>query len=187
MKRVIRMKARVAAGALLVALATLCMAATESRVSRASILAVERSINDKFRSSVTDPYDLLGTARGTYLEGYGTLFTIELDLVNASPLAFGPFKATMSPEEISATRDRKLKKVPVLKDTLRNLMANAGTTLEGLPGDEHIAMEAILWNYTWENSRGLPYRVFMTAEKQKLLAARAAHADLASVIEEQER
>ena len=55
-----------------IAAATLCFAATESRVSRAAILAVEAGINQTFNARSTDPYDLLGTARGTYIEGYGT-------------------------------------------------------------------------------------------------------------------
>jgi len=50
-----------------------------------------------------------------------------------------------------------------------------------------VAMEAILWTYSWENSRGMPKRVFMSAEKQKLLDAQASHANLASIIDEQER
>jgi hypothetical protein len=56
-----------------------------------------------------------------------------------------------------------------------------------MPGNEHIAMEAILWRYSWEDSKGLPQRVLMTAEKSKLLEAVSSHADLASVIEEREQ
>ena len=48
-------------------------------------------------------------------------------------------------------------------------------------------MEAILWRYTWEDSHGIPERVFMTAEKSKLLEAAAKHTDLAAVITEQEQ
>lgn len=165
---------------------TLCFAATESRVSRAAITAVESGINEKFRANSADPYDLLGTARGTYLEGYGVLFTIELQLVVVLPP--NPFKPTLSPADLTSIRDRKAKKLPLMKETMRSILVNAASTLEGLPPNEHIAMEAILWNYSWENYRG-PRRVFMTAEKQKLLDMRGhpEQAQLASVIEEQER
>jgi hypothetical protein len=175
---------------LLVFLVSICFAATESRVSRAAILAVESSLNDKFDTRTTDPYDVLGQARGTYMEGYGALFTIELDLVNAGSLTLTPFKQKISPEEIASLHDRKVKKLAVLKESMRALMINASATLEGLPPTEHVAMEAILFNYSWENARGLPHRVFMTAEKQKLLDAKAGHAtqpELTGVIEEQER
>jgi hypothetical protein len=175
---------------LTVAAATLCFAATESRVSRATILSVENSINEKLAARSSDPYDVLGSARGTYLEGYGAVFTFEVDLVNAGPINLSPFKPTISPEEIAITRERKMKKLAVLTETMRSLMTTASGTLEGLPPNERVAMEAILFNYKWEDSRSIPHRVFMSAEKQKLLDAKAAHAgqpELAAIIEEQER
>ena len=170
---------------LLIATATLCFAAAEPRVPRASLVAMEDAINTRFRANVADPYDLLGTARGTYLDGYGVVFTLELQLVNVMPP--NPFKQAISDEEKAQIRDRKLAKLPQLKDTMRGLMAMASTTLPGLPANERVAMEAILWTYSWENSRGMPKRVFMSAEKQKLFDAQASHANLASIIEEQER
>jgi hypothetical protein len=168
------------------AAAALCFAAVEPRVSRATLTAVEGTINQTFAPRGPDSYDVLGTARGTYLAGYGALFTIELDLANAGPLDMSPFRPAMSPAEIAAIRERKLKKVPVLKETMRNILVNASGTMEGLPPNERIAMEAILFNFRWEDSKGLPRRVFMSAEKQKLLDAKAAHAgpaELAAVME----
>lgn len=168
----------------------ICFAATESRVSRATILAVERSINEKVAAYSPDPYYALGDARGTYLEGYGVLFTNELNLINNASLTPTPFNPTIPKEAIVAVHDRKVKKLVEWKDSMRLLMMNASATLEGLPPNEHVAMETILYSFSWENSRGMPHRVFMTAEKQKLLDAKAAHAspqELASIIEEQER
>jgi hypothetical protein len=175
---------------ILAAAVTLCFAATESRVSRANIVAFERTIQEKLSASSADPYDLLGDARGTYLEGYGVLFTTELDLINAGVLNATPFKPVVSPQEIAMTRERKLKKLEVLKDSMRGLMIDASGLLDGLAPTEHITMETILFNYKWENTQGIPHRVFMTAEKQKLQEAKAAHAgqaELAKIIEEQDR
>lgn len=169
------------------AFAALCYGAFESPVSRASITAVENSINDKFRGNSPDPYLLLGNARGTYLEGYGVVFTVELSLVTVTPP--NPFRPAITPEEIASIQDRKTKKLPIMKEAMRSLMMNASSTLEGLPNSERIAIEAILFNYSWENNRG-PRRIFMTAGKQKLLDAKAHHsspAEIASLIDEQER
>jgi hypothetical protein len=168
----------------------LCFAAAESRVSRAGILAAERMIDEKINAYSTDPYRPLGDARGTYLEGYGALFTNELDLISTNPLNVSPFKLTVPKEEVASVRERKLKKLAQLKDAMRTMLVNASGILEGLPPSERVAMEAILFNYSWEETRGLPHRVFMSAEKQKLLDAKAAHAgqtELAAIIEEQER
>jgi hypothetical protein len=170
---------------LLIAAATLCFAAAEPRVPRASLVTMEDAINTRFRANIPDPYDLLGTARGTYLEGYGVVFTLELELVTVTPP--NPFKQTISDEEKAQIRDRKLVKLPQMKETMRGLMAMAGTTLPSLPANERVAMEAVLWTYSWENSRGMPKRVFMSAQKQKLLDAQASHTNLATIIEEQER
>lgn len=170
---------------LLAALATLCFAATESPVSPKSIQAVEGSLNDAFRANTPDPYNLLGTARGTYIPNYGTLFTVEMQLLYVSPP--NPFRTVISPQEIESVHERKLKKLPVLREALQNQMLSACKTMDGLPLSEHVAIEAILFSFSFENSKGLPQRIFMTAEKGQLLDAQASHADLATVIQEQDR
>jgi hypothetical protein len=170
---------------LLIVVATLCFAGTEARVPRKAIAALENSLNDKFRTVTADPYDLLGTARGTYLEGYGALFTVELQLVYLSqPM---PFRAAYTPAELATMRERKVKKVPVLKEAMRNFLATATSSLDAMPMNERVTMESILWHYKWEDSKGIPERIFMSAEKQKLLQAQAGHVDLSTVIEEREQ
>jgi hypothetical protein len=172
--------------------ATLCFAATESRVSRVSILAVEGNVDQSLRATSADTYDLLGQTRGTYLEGYGTLFTFEVDLVSTGGfMTVGPFARPLAPDQLAKLRDRKLKKLPELKDTMRSLIENAASTLDVLPPSERIAMEAILLNNPGEkNGKEIPHRIFMSAEKQKLLDAKTNHAtpaDLAAIVEEQDR
>jgi len=174
---------------LLIGVATLCFAATEPIVSINSLKTVEASINDRIRSNVTDPYDLLGPARGTYLEGYGAVFTVEMNLLLLSPLNVSPFKPALSEQEVATVHDRKAHKVEQLKSTMIDLMAGASKSLPGLPPEEKIVMEAFFFNYRWENARGLPRRVVLTAQKQKLLDAAARHAtpaELAALIEEEE-
>lgn len=174
---------------LLAALATICFAATtEPRVPRAALNQVEAGINDRFRSATADPWDLLGAARGSYLPGYGALFTVELELVFVTPLS--PFKQTVTKEEVEAVHQRKLKKLPQLRDTMRAALVSASNTLTTLPGEERVAMEAFLWNYKFEDTTGLPRRVMMSAPKQKLAEAVARHAsneELAALIDEQEQ
>jgi hypothetical protein len=174
---------------LLIAIASLCFGASESRLSLASLKAVEASINDRVRSNINDPYDLLGPARGTYLEGYGAVFTVEMDLVAASPLNLSPFKQSISEKEIADLHDRKARKVPGLKESMRDLMAKACKTLPALPSEENIVMEAFFFNYNWEQSRGLPHRIMLTARKQKLMDALNRHLtgpEFAALFEEEE-
>lgn len=176
---------RVAVAALLAATTSLALAAIGAKVDRRALANVEAAINDKFRTSIQDPWDLLGTARGTYLDGYGAVFSVELQLVFVSPPM--PFHPAYTPAEITAIRDRKVKKLPELRAAMQSLLVSSAPALEGLPANEKIAVDAMLWHYSWENSQGLPQHVFMSAEKGKLQQAQAAHSDLALVIEEREQ
>jgi hypothetical protein len=169
---------------LLAAVAAVCFAGTESGISDKAMTSMESSINDAFRTGTPDPYELLGTARGAYLPNYGAIFTVELQLVYTPTIS--PFRPAYTPAEVAALHDRKLKKLPVLKEAMRNLLVNAGTTLDSLPPGEQVAIEAILWHYNWEDGKNIPKRVLMFAQKDKLMQAQAAHASLASVIQEQE-
>ena len=179
------MRALLIAPASSVLAAMLAFAALEP----ASLGTVEAAINDRFRSNLSDPYDLLGRARGSYLPGYGAIFTVEMNLVSLSPLAFTPFSQTMSKQEVTALHDRKVKKLAVLRDVMHDLMLNAGGTLTAVPAGEHITMEAFLFNYRWENATGLPHKLVMTADRQKLADAKvgkASAAELAAIIQETE-
>jgi hypothetical protein len=174
---------------ILVAFATVCFAASEPIVSLGSLKAVEGAINDKLKSNINDPYDLLGTARGTYLEGYGAVFTVELDLVVSGSFYPTVFQPTISDKEKTTLRERKERKLEALKETMCGLMSRASESLPGLPADEHLVMEAFLFNYSWENTRGLPHRIVFTAQKGKLLDALNRHApaaEIAALIEESE-
>lgn len=174
---------------LLIGVATLCFAASEPVVSLGSLKAVEASINDRMRSSINDPYDMLGPARGTYLEGYGAVFTVEMNLVLVSPLTLSPFKPTISDKELSDLHERKTKKVDGLKAIMRELITSASKSLPGLPPQERIVMEAFLFNYRWENSRGLPHRLVLTTTKQQLTDAANRHstpAEMAALFTEEE-
>ena len=174
---------------LLISVATLCFAASEPVVSVASLKTVEASINDRMRSNINDPYDLLGPARGTYLEGYGAVFTVEMNLVLVSPLMVSPFKQTISDKELSDLHERKAKKVDGLKLIMRDIMTAASRSLPGLPPQERIVMEAFLFNYRWENSRGLPHRLVLTTTKQQLIDASNRHStptEMAALFTEEE-
>jgi hypothetical protein len=92
----------------------------------------------------------------------------------------------MSREEIATLRDRKFRKVLILKDTMRRTMANAAA-LPGLAPDDRVAVEAFLIYDYWENQTGMPHRILMTASRNSLQEAAAKKADLTTVIQEQQQ
>jgi len=168
----------------LVLASMLAFAAVENGVTRASLTTIEKAIDNKLHAAGPDPYDLLGLTRGTYLAGYGVLFTFEVNLIYSS--GPNPFRPQISREEIANLRDRKFRKILILKDTMRRTMANAAA-LPGLTPDDHVALEAFLiYNY-WENQTGMPHRILMTASRSSLQDAAAKNADLTTVIQEQQQ
>jgi hypothetical protein len=162
----------------------LAFAAVENGVTRASLTTIEKSLDARLHVDGPDPYDLLGLTRGSYLTGYGVVFTFEVNLIYSTGPS--PFRPQMSREEIGSLRDRKFRKLLILKDTMRRTMANAAA-LPGLAPSDHVAVEAFLiYNY-WENQTGMPHRVLMTASRSSLQEAAAKNADLTTVIQEQQQ
>jgi len=76
-----------------------------------------------------------------------------------------------------------------LKIIMRDIMTSASKSLPGLPPQERIVMEAFLFNYRWENSRGLPHRLVLTTTKQQLIDASNRHStptEMAALFTEEE-
>ncbi|HWE48247.1 MAG TPA: hypothetical protein VG273_00555 [Bryobacteraceae bacterium] len=165
------------------AIAGIAWGAGEARVSNKSLEAVESMVNDKFRGAGPDPYDVLAAAHCTYLEGYGAITTVEIQLIYLSGV--NPFRPAYSPQEIANVRERKLKKLPILRDAMRSLLAASATRLDSVPPEQRIALDASLQHFSWEDSRGIPQRLLMSGEKSKILAAQGSPAALAAAIEEQ--
>lgn len=152
-------------------------AGSEPRVSASALKEVETATNTKFAG---EPWDLLGDARGSYLPGYGAVFTLELSLIRVTPIT--PFHQTVSADEVRIVHERKLKQLVVLKETVADLIVRSATALTGLPPAEQITFEAYLLGQPFEIRTGLPHRsVMMTANRQKLLDAAARHATPAEV------
>ena len=61
------------------------------RVSRDALHAMEISFDKRIQTpSVDDPFELLGNTRGVYLEGYGAVFTAEVNLLHSANVS--PFQ-----------------------------------------------------------------------------------------------
>lgn len=157
-------------------------AGSDASVSVSALKSVEQFTDSQFSG---EPWELLGDTRGTYLPGYGVVFTFELSLVYVSPLT--PFHLTATPQEIKSIHDRKIKQLAILREGMRSLLVKAASTLTGVAPAESIVIEAHLLGQPFEDHAGLPWRLTMTAQRQKLLDAVAHHAtpaDIAALIEE---
>lgn len=146
---------------------------------------VEKATNARLLAAPADPWSVLGDARGTYLPGGGAVVTFELALANLTPIT--PFHPDVSPKEKRSAHDRKVKNLAALKVAMREMIARAATVLTSMPGNEQITFEAFLFNFNWEDRAGLPERLTVCANRQKVADAVARHAsatELASLFEE---
>lgn len=180
------MKARIViAAALALALAQIG-AADKTRVSRASIAAMETSIDKRLtRLWPDDPFLLLGTTRGVYLEGYGAVFTAEVNLATAPGIS--PFHPSVSKDDIARHRQKKLERLPQLRGAMRDLLVASAGSLDAVPPEEQISLGVSLSRYPWEDATGIPTQILMQGRKGKLLEAqRLGKAQVEAVIKTQD-
>lgn len=142
--------------------------AARPQVDREVIKGLERRFDQSIESfNVDDPFYLLGNTRGVYLNGYGAVFTAELNLVAAAVVT--PFRPSFTPEQIETLRQKKLTRLSPLKKVMRSMMVDSATSLKSVPSDENIAVGVSLFYYKWEDTRELPSQVLMQARRQSLL------------------
>lgn len=149
--------------------------AHKPRPERAAIAAIEKNFDTRIlKVSASDPLEVMSSAQGVYLEGFGTVITAQVDLILTPTI--NPFRQTMSKPEIERVRARKLDRLPVLKTIMRDVMMQAATTLSGMPSGERVVIAVSLFRFNWEDSAGLPAQIVMQAPKEKLLARASADA-----------
>ena len=151
-----------------------------SRVSRDALAAMELSFDKRVRSiSVDIPFELLGNTRGVYLEGYGVVFTCEVNL--AQSMTVTPFSLTIPKEYAVKLRQRKLDRVPVLKKNMQESLLAMASSLDTVPKNEQVVLGVTLFYHAWEDRSGLPSQIIMQAERQKLLDVQIGHASRSSL------
>jgi len=152
------------------------------RVTRSMLIDLEKSLDNRVAHlSQDNPFVLLGPTRGIYLDGYGAVFTAEINLVS-SPAALMMFRPQLTKEEIEQHRQLKLARVPLLKQAMRQAMIDSASSLDTIPPQEQIVVVAMLSKYPWENTTGIPQQIMMQASKKDLLEQRNNATALNSVI-----
>lgn len=134
-------------------------------VSRDTMAVVEKAFDERImKFSPDDPFDLLGTTRGVYLEGFGVVLTAEVNLV-VSP-GISPFHPTFTKEEIAKVRQKKLQRVQVLKQMMAEQLEKTASVLNMLPPNEQIVLGVTLLYRPWEDTTGLPRQIVMQAPRK---------------------
>lgn len=138
-------------------------------ISRKTFKLLEDNFNLKFTTfNPTDPVYMLGLTRGLYLQGYGVVFSTELDLINAPTVS--PFHQKILAEEVVSTHLRKLKQLAQLRQAARDEMVNCAKSLEAVPGNEQVVMVIRLDYQPWEDTVGLPSQIMLRADRRSAAA-----------------
>jgi hypothetical protein len=172
-------------------IATVFMAAAFAaapRIRREALHAMELSFDKRIQTLSADiPFELLGNTRGVYLEGFGVIFTSEVNL--SQSMAITPFSLTIPKEYMVKLRLRKLDRVPVLEKNMREQLVAMASSLDSVPPNEQVVLGVTLFYHNWEDTAGLPLQIVMRAARQQLLdvqLGRASRASLDSIIKMQE-
>ncbi len=165
-------------GSVALAAAEVDPAATELRLQMAD---VERAIDRRFGEIRTDsqPIMLLGATRGAYLDGYGAVFTLEVNLYPAA--ALNPFRQTYSDAEKRQLNIRKRQRLETLEAEARTILAEESKRLTALAPGEKIALAVSLFHFNWEDLTGLPRQLVAAAARSVLDEVRLGALDAAEV------
>lgn len=145
----------------------------KSAPSRNVVVEAEKGFDGAIdRTSVADPIELLTSTQGVYLEGYGTVFTAQVNLIMIPTL--GPFRQPITPKERAIIRTRKVERLPVLRQQMRTALVRMAAALESMPPAEQVVLAVSLFHAWWEDTKDQPSQIIMQAERQALLTPATA-------------
>jgi len=132
---------------------------------RQAIADVEKRLDSKLdQVGGKDRVYILGLTRGLYLQGYGAVFSAELDLIE-SPRP-NPFRQQIGPQEAAAVRQRKLQNLAALRKSLHDLWADAASLLGSIPDTDEIVVAVRLLYQPWEDTSGMPSQIVVKGTRK---------------------
>jgi hypothetical protein len=145
-------------------------AADKAGVPQQAMTALEKEMDGRLSATGAvnnDPSLVLGGGtRGVYISGFGAVFTADLDLVN-TPLGNGLFAAPISAEMKANTHKRKLAHVPMLQQTMRDMLLSlAASPSLKIADNDQIVLAVRLMYRPWEDTKDLPSQILMRIDRR---------------------
>lgn len=175
--------------AALLLIASSLAATGAGRVSRASVVALEKTFDVRLQSEVleNDTFSLLGWTRGMYIDGFGVVYSAEVQLAQIPGIS--PFHREHTQQDWARVRQRKLQRLPALRKAMKQMMLDCASSLDGVPAEEKIVLGVTLTTHPNEDSTGVPGQILMQSVKRDLLeiaTGKRARTQLDSLIKVQE-
>lgn len=147
-------------------------AATTPRVSGNVLKIVESSLDERIKGLWPDNlFSLIRPTRGLYLEGYGAVFTVDVNPVLSTTSMMHP---TVSKEEVVRAHKSRLERVAQLKRVMPQAVVDAAASLDPVPDDDQITLVVYLACHSWEDVSGTPAQLTFQGRKRALLDAKRA-------------
>src|SRR6266851_1600435 len=125
--------------------------ADKSKVSRAAIQAIEANMDSHLTKLwPDDPMQVIGLTQGTYINGFGAVFMSEVNLAPGAGIT--PFHQTIGKDELVRLHDKKITRLPKLKDAMQDMLLNSASSLDTVPGSEQITLGITLFYWHGENT-----------------------------------
>ena len=107
-----------------------------------NIEVFEGILSTVLQQSFTDPFAVLEKPKGAYLDGFGAVFSFEIDIATVKrPNLFSQARST--PEE-----ERKIfnERLPKLRELMQKTLAEHGDSMSSIGPEEQVAVVAQLFN-----------------------------------------
>ena len=166
---------------LAVPLCAAAIAASAPRVSANVLKVVELSLDDRIKSLWPDnPFPIIRSTRGLYLDGYGAVFTADVSPVLSTTSMMHP---TVTKDEVVKAHKVRGERIAQFKQAMQLAVADAAASLDPVPPDEQITLVVVLAHHDWEDVSGMPGQMTFRGKKKALIdAKRAGGAALAQAV-----
>jgi hypothetical protein len=142
-------------------------------VRRPVIRAAEMSLDDRLSRIWPDtPIARVSPTRGVYLDGFGAVFTAEMNPVSDGTSLM---HSTLRPEEKVQVKAKKIARMPELKKALKEALIDTAASLDPVPLDEQVVLEVVIDRFVWEDGAGYPAELIVRAPRRKLLELKHAN------------
>ncbi len=126
-----------------------------------------------------DAVQQVGLTQGTFIGGFGLVFVGSLNL---APMAgISPFHQSISKEEYARVHQKKLDRLPKLRQLMQQELLNMAASLDTVPNDDQIAISIALFSFNGEDTNGIPSQIVMHAPKKLLIEMQGGRADRAGI------
>jgi len=158
--------------AALTAMTLALLAPAPSRAQTHDYTAIKREmeifegvLNTALKQRYQERFMLLQPAKGSYLESYGVVFTLETNLSTLrylTPFTPGPY----TDKEIKDARTEKTARTKEVETMVKGLLRDHGAGLNSLKPDDNVAVVVHLFNVN--EHRGMPTQLIIQGKKQAL-------------------